>query len=88
MPTLSILTATERSVLLLLVEGKPCKQMSSAMFVSDYTIKKHLKNIYEKIGVNSRSEAVIWLLQQLYPTIINIENIKNDIDKALLKKVA
>ena len=88
MANLSTLTQKERDVLLLLTKGLQSKQMGVLLGVSSYTVKQHLKNIYQKLGINSRCEAVMWLLQELYPTIIEIENIKNDINKALLKKVA
>jgi len=56
MPNLS---QRERDVLHLLCEGKSYKAMAKRLYVSPNTIRFHLKNIYKKLDVNSRHEAVI-----------------------------
>ena len=83
-----LLTPKERQVLLMLVQGMPYKQMSAQLFISPDTFKKHVKNIYRKINVNNRSEALMWLLQQLYPSLINVDQIKVDMDKRIMNKAA
>ena len=52
------LTAREFEVLELLSKGKTYKQIADQLFVSDKTIKKHVENIYNKLHVNSKMEAV------------------------------
>ena len=52
------LSERELSVLRLLSEGKTNQEIAGEMFVSVNTIKSHLKNIYGKLGVNNRREAV------------------------------
>lgn len=52
------LTAQEKNVVLKLVEGKSNKQISAELFISLNTIKTHLKNIFLKLEVNSRGEAM------------------------------
>ena len=52
------LSERELSVLRLLSEGKTNQQIAGEIFVSVNTIKSHLKNIYGKLGVNNRREAV------------------------------
>jgi DNA-binding NarL/FixJ family response regulator len=53
------LSQRERDVLHLLCEGKSYKAMAKRLYVSPNTIRFHLKNIYKKLDVNSRHEAVI-----------------------------
>lgn len=52
------LTPREVEVLELLSIGKTYKQIADQLFVSDKTIKKHIENIYNKLHVNSKMEAV------------------------------
>lgn len=88
MQNIQILTPRERNLMLLLMEGKVCKQICAELYISENTVKQHIKNIYQKLGVTTRAEAVMWLLKELYPELINAENIKKEMDKTLLKKVA
>ena len=57
--TVPYLSDRELEVLHLLCEGKSYKSMADRLFVSQNTIRFHLKNIYKKLGVNSRYEAVV-----------------------------
>ncbi|MGB3946492.1 MAG: response regulator transcription factor [Bacteroidia bacterium] len=52
------LTPREIEVLELLSIGKSYKQIADQLFVSDKTIKKHIENIYNKLHVNSKMEAI------------------------------
>ncbi len=52
------LTGKEISILRLLNEGRRNKEMAEILFVTEGTIKWHLHNIYTKLGVRSRVEAV------------------------------
>jgi DNA-binding NarL/FixJ family response regulator len=52
------LTAQEKKVLQLLVEGKSYKMIAAELFVAFDTIKTHVKNIYAKLHVHSGTEAV------------------------------
>lgn len=52
------LTSREKEILELLVQGKPNKEIADKLFVSIYTVKSHLKNVYQKLEVNSRLQAV------------------------------
>ena len=48
----------EIDVLKLMAQGKSNKEIGSALFISAGTVKSHLKNIFAKLNVNSRAEAV------------------------------
>jgi len=57
------LTTREEEVLKLLASGHSNKAIASALFVSGETVRFHLKHIYEKLHVRSRTEAVIKYLK-------------------------
>jgi DNA-binding NarL/FixJ family response regulator len=57
-PTHTGLSERELEVLRLLCRGDNYKMIAEALFVSPNTIKAHIKNIYKKLHVNSRAEAV------------------------------
>ncbi len=51
----------EKEVTELLMQGKSNKQIALALGISASTVEYHLKNVYKKLGVNSRTEAVLRL---------------------------
>jgi LuxR family maltose regulon positive regulatory protein len=53
-----LLSARELEVLACLPEGASDKAIARELFIAPGTVKKHLKNIYRKLGVHSREEAV------------------------------
>jgi DNA-binding NarL/FixJ family response regulator len=53
------LTPQQRRVLMLLTEGKPNKQIAFELAVTEATVKAHLSQIFRKLGVHSRTQAVI-----------------------------
>jgi DNA-binding CsgD family transcriptional regulator len=56
------LSPREQEVVGLAVRGASTKQISKALFISEYTVKDHLKNIFGKVGVRDRRA----LVKQLY----------------------
>lgn len=52
------LSAREKEVLQWLVEGYGYKLIAAKMFISVDTVRSHIKKIYEKLHVNSKSQAV------------------------------
>ena len=53
------LTAREREVLSLVAEGLPNKAIALRLGISDHTVKFHINAILSKLGVQSRTEAVV-----------------------------
>lgn len=53
------LTDREREILTLMVEGKSNSDISEAIFITQATVKYHVSNILSKLGVTSRTEAVV-----------------------------
>ena len=56
--TTSPLTDRETEILKRLCEGQTYTTISEELFVSGHTVRSHIKNIYSKLHVNSRAEAV------------------------------
>ncbi len=59
-----ILTSREMEVLAQLCKGKSYKMIGESLFISEETVRRHLKNIYKKLEVHSKSEAVAKALRQ------------------------
>lgn len=53
-----LLTGRELNVLDLLARGKSNKEISVNLYISETTVKSHLRNIFRKLNVLSRTEAV------------------------------
>jgi len=53
------LTARERQVLGLLAEGLTNKAIAERLGISDHTVKFHVNAVLGKLGVESRSEAIV-----------------------------
>ena len=51
----------EKEVTVLLLQGKSNKQIALALGITASTVEYHLKNVYKKLQVNSRTEAVLLL---------------------------
>jgi len=58
------LTRRETEILTLLVEGLSYKLLSARLYISIDTVRSHIKNIYGKLKVNSKSEAVVLALKE------------------------
>ena len=52
------LSERELEVLQLLADGLNNREISTHLVVSHNTVKSHIKNIYGKLGVNSRTQAI------------------------------
>ena len=59
----SILTKREREVFLLLVENKTTKEIAKNLNISEKTVRNHISNVMQKLGVKGRAAAVVELLK-------------------------
>ena len=59
----SILTKREKEVFSLLVKNKSTYQISEELFISTKTVRNHISNVMQKLGVKARTQAVIELLK-------------------------
>lgn len=57
------LTPREREMLAALAGGLTNQQMAAQLSISLNTVKFHLKNLYDKLGVNNRAQAVAYYLK-------------------------
>ncbi len=57
-PELAVLTAREKEILDLLAKGYLYKEIAAELFISIETVKRHIHNIYEKLHVQTRTEAL------------------------------
>jgi len=56
-------TDRERDVLAVLVEGFSNREIADKLFIGEATVKTHLRNIYDKLGVSNRAQAVGRVMQ-------------------------
>jgi DNA-binding NarL/FixJ family response regulator len=56
------LTCTERRVAALVTQGHTNREVAAAMFVTENTVQTHLRHIFQKVGVRSRTELAARLL--------------------------
>ncbi len=59
-PAAQPLSPREREVLRLIADGLDNGAIAEGLFISESTVKNHVTNIYAKLGVRSRAEAVAW----------------------------
>ncbi len=57
---LSSLTNREREVLRSLVEGKANKEIAKELKIKESTVETHMKHLFAKLGVRTRTEAALW----------------------------
>ncbi|MCC6141568.1 MAG: response regulator transcription factor [Nitrospira sp.] len=61
--SLTRLSPQERAILPLLAEGKTNKEIAVDLRLSDKTVKNYLANIFDKLQVKRRTEAVSWYIR-------------------------
>jgi DNA-binding NarL/FixJ family response regulator len=59
------LTDREREVLLLVRGGLANKQIARELGISERTVKAHLTNVFQRLGVTDRTQAALWASEHL-----------------------
>lgn len=59
----NILTNREKEVFDLLVLNNSTKEIAKKLLISEKTVRNHISNVIQKLGVNGRSQAVVELLR-------------------------
>lgn len=60
----NLLTDREIQVLALVSEGETNKEISKKLEISPHTVKSHVIHIFNKLGVNDRTQAAVWAVRQ------------------------
>ena len=60
---LELLTEREAEVLKYLCDGYNYKKVSQKLFISESTVKTHINNVFTKLKVNDRTQAVLYALK-------------------------
>lgn len=58
------LTGREIEVLGLVADGRTSRQIGDLLFISENTVKNHIRNILDKLGLHSRNEAVLYAIRE------------------------
>ena len=59
----SILTNREKEVFELLIQNRTTTEIATKMNISEKTVRNHISNVMQKLGVKSRAVAVVELLK-------------------------
>jgi LuxR family maltose regulon positive regulatory protein len=57
-PGADLLSPRETEVLMLIAAGESNRDIGDHLFISEQTVKKHVSNIFEKLSVSSRTQAI------------------------------
>jgi DNA-binding NarL/FixJ family response regulator len=79
------LTCRERQIVLLVAEGLSNKEMCRRLGLSEGTVKIHLHNIYEKVGVNNRTALAAMAVAGREELILSTGNIHQEISYPLYR---
>ncbi|QKS73288.1 response regulator transcription factor [Paenalkalicoccus suaedae] len=58
-----ILTTREREVFELLIQDRTTKEVAAELFISEKTVRNHISNVMQKLGVKARTQAIIELVR-------------------------
>lgn len=58
------LTGRELEVLGLVANGKTSRQIGDLLYISENTVKNHIRNVLDKLGLHSRNEAVLYAIRE------------------------
>ncbi len=58
-----ILTKRENEIFSKLIDNKSTKQIATELFISEKTVRNHISNVMQKLGVNGRASAVVELIR-------------------------
>ncbi|WHY66738.1 response regulator transcription factor [Neobacillus sp. SuZ13] len=64
-PSISSLTPREKEILLLVSKGLTNKQIAEQLFISENTVKNHIKNLLEKLNLENRVQLASYALKYI-----------------------
>ena len=74
----SNLTAREHEILIWVSRGKTNSEVAAILWISASTVRKHLENIYAKLGVSNRAGAVGVLLGEFSSPPLRVFGVRTD----------
>ena len=83
---LGLLTDREIEVLYSLTQGVNYKQISKILFISESTVKTHVNNIFTKLNVNDRTQAVLYALKHGIESTIKKPHLLNNLTNETVQK--
>lgn len=83
---LNLLTDRELEVLHSLTQGINYKQISKLLFISESTVKTHINNIFTKLSVNDRTQAVLYALNHGISSLVKKPDILKNIINEPVKR--
>jgi DNA-binding NarL/FixJ family response regulator len=57
-----LLSDREKQVVLLVVQGHCNREIGQKLFLSEHTVKNHLHNLFDKLGVSDRLELALYVI--------------------------
>ena len=64
-PAFQFISEREQEIFLSLLEGCNNQEIAASLGICEKTVEVHLTSIYRKIGVKSRSQAILWWLSTI-----------------------
>lgn len=59
----SLLTKREKEIFTLLTQSYTTKEIAKQLYISEKTVRNHISNVIQKLGVESRIQAVLELIK-------------------------
>lgn len=59
----SLLTKREKEIFTLLIRSYTTKEIAKQLYISEKTVRNHISNVIQKLGVESRIQAVLELIK-------------------------
>ena len=59
----NLLTNREKQIFSLLINNKSTKEISKDLHISEKTTRNHISNVIQKLGVKSRTQALVELIK-------------------------
>ena len=63
MPIKRFLTIRERQIFELLIQNNDTKEIATKLNISSKTVRNHISNVIQKLGVKGRSQAILELIK-------------------------
>lgn len=59
----SLLTKREKEIFTLLIQSYTTKEIAKQLYISEKTVRNHISNVIQKLGVESRIQSVLELIK-------------------------